>query len=307
MTVGQRISECRKKNGISQEALAEATRVSRQTVSKWENDQAAPDTYNMLQLAKILGVSIEYLVSGGEMNNESVASTDKLPEDHAISEEDLAEEREEDEKRKFQGFWILCVGIIFLIRTIFQNPNVTGILFWLVPCIFGAIRMFKRGADFENIRREAHKIDNEAEGNAKMNIRRARIFSIICILTMLAASLITFWCVMSPTDALGFVLIFFYVIYPVVSLVVSSVNSYNGETGGRLMIWPVIFAVLLPLLQYFTFVLANAITSDKDLFQAFLGMFDEDLLGLLLVGAIPSAIGIGLGRDIRKNKEKRSG
>ena len=64
MSVGQRITELRKEQNISQLQLAKALGISRQAVSKWENDQSLPDTANLIQLADILDTDIEYLSSG---------------------------------------------------------------------------------------------------------------------------------------------------------------------------------------------------------------------------------------------------
>ena len=64
MTLGQRISELRKERGYAQEYVAEQMNVSRQAVSKWETDQCAPDTYNLIALSELLGVSVEYLATG---------------------------------------------------------------------------------------------------------------------------------------------------------------------------------------------------------------------------------------------------
>lgn len=64
MTIGSRISGLRKERNISQELLAEKMGVSRQAVSKWENDQTAPDTNNLIALAEYFGVSVEYLATG---------------------------------------------------------------------------------------------------------------------------------------------------------------------------------------------------------------------------------------------------
>lgn len=64
MSVGQRIAELRKQQNISQLQLAKTLNISRQAVSKWENDQAMPDTENMIRLADILDTDIEYLSSG---------------------------------------------------------------------------------------------------------------------------------------------------------------------------------------------------------------------------------------------------
>ena len=63
-TIGERISELRKSKSYSQEYVAERLNVSRQAVSKWEQDLSAPDTYNLIALAELLGVSVEYLATG---------------------------------------------------------------------------------------------------------------------------------------------------------------------------------------------------------------------------------------------------
>ena len=64
MSVGERITELRKLQNLSQGQLAKAMSVSRQAVSKWENDQTSPDTLNMIRLAEVLDTDIEYLSTG---------------------------------------------------------------------------------------------------------------------------------------------------------------------------------------------------------------------------------------------------
>lgn len=64
MSIGERIIELRKDAGLSQGQLAQALEVSRQAVSKWENDQAAPDTVKMIRLAEVLDTDIEFLSTG---------------------------------------------------------------------------------------------------------------------------------------------------------------------------------------------------------------------------------------------------
>ncbi len=64
MSIGERISLLRKKKNISQVQLAAALNISRQAVSKWETDQSAPDTQNLIQLADLLDTELEYLASG---------------------------------------------------------------------------------------------------------------------------------------------------------------------------------------------------------------------------------------------------
>ncbi len=64
MTIGERISELRRTASLSQEYVAEKLGVSRQAVSKWETDASAPDTYNLIALSSLFGVSVEYLATG---------------------------------------------------------------------------------------------------------------------------------------------------------------------------------------------------------------------------------------------------
>ena len=72
MTIGQRICELRKEKGYSQEYVAERLDVTRQAVSKWETDLSAPDTYNLIALAELLGVSVEYIATGKGTESASV-------------------------------------------------------------------------------------------------------------------------------------------------------------------------------------------------------------------------------------------
>ena len=62
MILADKIIENRKKNGWSQEDLAEKLGVSRQSVSKWESAQAIPDLKKILQLSEVFGVSTDYLI-----------------------------------------------------------------------------------------------------------------------------------------------------------------------------------------------------------------------------------------------------
>lgn len=64
MSIGERISELRNQNNMSQYELSKVMEVSRQAVSKWENDQSSPDAQNLIRLADILDTDIEYLTTG---------------------------------------------------------------------------------------------------------------------------------------------------------------------------------------------------------------------------------------------------
>lgn len=64
MSIGERITELRKLQNLTQGQLADALRVSRQAVSKWENGQSNPDSQNLIQLTEVLDTDVEYLTTG---------------------------------------------------------------------------------------------------------------------------------------------------------------------------------------------------------------------------------------------------
>ena len=70
MTIGNRIKKLRNNLNYSQEYVAEQLNVSRQAVSKWENDITSPDTSNIIGLATLLNSTVEYIAIGKEDNDE---------------------------------------------------------------------------------------------------------------------------------------------------------------------------------------------------------------------------------------------
>ena len=62
MILADKIIDLRKKNGWSQEELAEKLGVSRQSISKWEGAQSVPDMNRILAMSDLFGVSTDYLL-----------------------------------------------------------------------------------------------------------------------------------------------------------------------------------------------------------------------------------------------------
>lgn len=62
MILADKIINERKKNGWSQEELADMLGVSRQSVSKWESAQSIPDLQKILKMAEVFNVSTDYLL-----------------------------------------------------------------------------------------------------------------------------------------------------------------------------------------------------------------------------------------------------
>lgn len=101
LAMAQRLVDCRKAAGLSQEALAAQLGVSRQAVSKWERSESSPDTDNLIALAALYGVSLDELLYGEAANNaddleDGSASTETT--DVAGEAEDSAENADRSDK-----------------------------------------------------------------------------------------------------------------------------------------------------------------------------------------------------------------
>ena len=97
MTLGKRISTLRRDKKLSQESMAEILGVSRQAVSKWENDLASPDTENLIALAGLLEVDVEFLATGQITED---MESDPIPEPSAA----LKPERQKKDPKR-----LLCI------------------------------------------------------------------------------------------------------------------------------------------------------------------------------------------------------
>ncbi len=61
-TIGQRIAQLRRAQGLSQEALGEQLGVSRQAIYKWEQDAALPEIDKLIALSRLFGISVGALL-----------------------------------------------------------------------------------------------------------------------------------------------------------------------------------------------------------------------------------------------------
>ncbi|MBQ6173367.1 MAG: helix-turn-helix domain-containing protein [Clostridia bacterium] len=75
MILADKILDLRKKNGWSQEELADKLGVSRQSVSKWESAQSVPDMARVVQLSELFGVSTDYLLKDSMETADTSAET----------------------------------------------------------------------------------------------------------------------------------------------------------------------------------------------------------------------------------------
>ena len=81
MILADKIIDLRKKNGWSQEELAEQLGVSRQSVSKWESAQSIPDMGRIVQMSELFGVSTDYLLKDSMEKVEASEVTEEAAEE----------------------------------------------------------------------------------------------------------------------------------------------------------------------------------------------------------------------------------
>ena len=72
MTFSEKIINLRRAHGWSQEDFAEKLNISRQAISRWENDSALPDALNILQISKLFGVTTDYLLNDDYTSDEDI-------------------------------------------------------------------------------------------------------------------------------------------------------------------------------------------------------------------------------------------
>lgn len=127
MLIAQRISEARREKGISQEELAELVEVTRQTVSRWETGEGAPNAEYVKKLCEVFSMSADELLFGvSEADGDKTSSPPQLYAEEAVSESSaeamnaeeavsapLAEAAKEEDKRPKRGLRIFRNTILF--------------------------------------------------------------------------------------------------------------------------------------------------------------------------------------------------
>lgn len=71
MTLAEKLYSLRRKNGLSQELLAQELNVSRQAISKWEAGQSVPESEKLLLISRYFRVSLDYLMKDEQTEEEN--------------------------------------------------------------------------------------------------------------------------------------------------------------------------------------------------------------------------------------------
>ncbi len=125
-SMGERIYTLRKKSSMSQGDLADTLDISRQTVSKWENDSSVPELDKIIRLCEIFKVSSDYILRGITENTEK----DKEEKNQTIiKEKTVIIEKQTDIKTVF-ATGLLINAMFFM----FISPKT-----FYIPLLFGAV------------------------------------------------------------------------------------------------------------------------------------------------------------------------
>lgn len=107
MNLGENIYRLRTEKNMSQEELAGALEVSRQSVSKWENNSATPELEKLVKMSELFGVTLDELVGKEKPNTPTENET-------PLVQHIVIESRPNLPVKKVIGTILLCIGFLFI-------------------------------------------------------------------------------------------------------------------------------------------------------------------------------------------------
>ena len=141
--IGEFISSQRRKNNLTQAALADKLGITDRAVSKWERGKGLPDASLMLDLCEILGITVNELLNGEKISMEN----NNQKNEQLLLE--MAKELEKKNKTIWSSMWvIMTVSITALIAGLFiagflipegvwQLVTILGVcVVFLIPCFY---------------------------------------------------------------------------------------------------------------------------------------------------------------------------
>ncbi|AFM00947.1 putative transcriptional regulator [Desulfitobacterium dehalogenans ATCC 51507] len=110
MTLGEKIQQLRKAAGISQEQLAEQLDVSRQSISKWELNDAVPEISRIVMLSELFSISIDELLK--DSNSQRIDDIEGKRSTSTLEEITIMNAAN---KQTNIGFKTIIIGLIMLV------------------------------------------------------------------------------------------------------------------------------------------------------------------------------------------------
>ncbi len=135
--IGEFISSQRRKNNLTQAALAEKLGITDRAVSKWERGKGLPDASLMLDLCEILGITVNELLNGEKISMEN----NNQKNEQLLLE--MAKELEKKNKTLWSSMWvIMTVSITALIAGLFITTFLIPDGVWQLVAILGICVVF---------------------------------------------------------------------------------------------------------------------------------------------------------------------
>ena len=219
MDIGSKIKNARIDAQLTQEQVAEALGVSRQTMSNWENRKTYPDIVSVIKMSDLYAISLDHLLKEKE----------KVPMSNYM---DYLEES-----------------------------------------------------------------TNTVKSQKKLSLT----ILLATYLGIWAFALIVFWFFIGGSDAMGYSLVFLWIILPVTTFVISLLIGKNHHLGKGKWITPIAFGVMHMLAEYATFSVRNMIAIEFT-------RINVPHFELILIGAFFSVIGLGIGSlayHMKSNSKKK--
>lgn len=211
MDIGPKIKNARIDAQLTQEQVAEALGVSRQTISNWENGKTYPDIVSVIKMSDLYETSLDALLKGKE------------------------------------------------------ETSMSNYLDYL----------------------------EESTNTVKSQKKLSTTILIATYLGIWAISLISFWFFRGGADAMGYSIMFLWVLLPATTFVVSVLIGKNSAWGAGKWLLSLFFGVMYMLAEYATFSTANmiSIAFERINFPQF---------GMIPAGTIISLIGMGIGFGVSR-------
>lgn len=177
MAIGNRLYNLRKEKNISQEELANALDVSRQTISKWETGESTPDFNKICPLCEYFGITSDELLSG---------------------KQNIIEAKKEDKKAKFArnlaisvGLYILSLVAIILCAALFDQPIIGVSIFFTIIAVATGLIIY---SSIVYGKSEKEKVKESKEPKNVVLKGITEIISIAGVITYLLVSFLTgYW------------------------------------------------------------------------------------------------------------------
>ncbi len=139
--IGKFIATCRKEQNLTQEQLAEKLGITYKAVSKWECGKGLPDASIMIELCKILKITVNDLLSGEKVDKEDYQ---KKLEQNIIDTIDYTDKKVSKKNKSIAMMIIFAgLGLIFIAFTIFPSESSWGSIYSIIGLVISLIGFSK--------------------------------------------------------------------------------------------------------------------------------------------------------------------